>query len=157
MNVWLKRAIPAAVFALVSAGLGSCAASTVPAAPPTGHAWVVVGADTLVVEVAATAEARGEGLSGRDSIPAGTGMLFLWTEVRHRSFWMDNTPFALDLTFLTEGYVVVATEPLEPLSREFVRSPVPVTAALETPRGTMAALGIEPGDTLRVRLAPTVP
>lgn len=157
MNVWLSRAIPAAVFVVGGGGLTGCATTVEPADPPAGHAWVVVGADTLVVEVAATSEARGEGLSGRDSIPEGTGMLFLWTEVRHRSFWMDNVPFALDLTFLTDGYVVVSTEPLEPLSREFVRSPVPVTAALETPQGTMAALGVQPGDTLHVRLAPPVP
>ncbi|NIP80218.1 MAG: DUF192 domain-containing protein, partial [Gemmatimonadetes bacterium] len=48
--------------------------------PPPGHAWVIFGADTVLAEVAATAEERAEGLMYRDDVPDGTGMLFVFQD-----------------------------------------------------------------------------
>ena len=67
--------------------------------PPAGHAWVIFGADTVLAEVAASADEREQGLMYRDDVPDGTGMLFVFPDVSVRSFWMANTYVPLDIAF----------------------------------------------------------
>ena len=46
--------------------------------PALGKAWVVFGTDTVLAEVASLPEQRERGLMNRDSVPDGTGMLFVF-------------------------------------------------------------------------------
>ncbi|MGD2070286.1 MAG: DUF192 domain-containing protein, partial [Gemmatimonadota bacterium] len=62
-----------------------------PTSPLPGNAWVIFGADTVVAEVARTAEERSRGLMYRDDVPDGTGMLFVFDRPDVQSFWMENT------------------------------------------------------------------
>lgn len=124
-----------------------------PAAPDSGSAWVIFGADTVVAEVAATGDARTRGLQGRDSVPAGTGMLFVYPERDVRSFWMVGTTVALDIAFLdaVEGeggegaYRVVDIQSMEPETSTLHTSSEPAVMALEVARGWFAEHEVEVG------------
>lgn len=114
--------------------------------PPAGHAWVIFGADTVVAEVAATAEERSEGLMYRDEVPDGTGMLFVFQDNAVRSFWMANTYVALDIAYLDPSFRVVDIMQMEPLVTESYMSRAPAMYGLEVRQGWFGDRGIEVGD-----------
>ncbi len=113
--------------------------------PPAGYAWVIFGADTVVAEVAATAEERSEGLMYRDEVPDGTGMLFVFPDNRVRSFWMANTYVALDIGYMDPSFRVVDIIAMEPLVTESYVSRAPAMYGLEVRQGWFADQGIEVG------------
>jgi len=103
--------------------------------PPAGHAWVIFGADTVVAEVAATAEERSEGLMYRDAVPDGTGMLFVFPDNQVRSFWMANTYVPLDIAYLDPSYRIVDIKQMEPLVTDSYVSSAPAMYGLEVRQG----------------------
>jgi uncharacterized membrane protein (UPF0127 family) len=113
--------------------------------PPAGHAWVIFGADTVLAEVAATADERAEGLMYRDDVPDGTGMLFVFPDVAVRGFWMANTYVPLDLAFMDPSFNVVDIVQMQPLVRETYDSRAPFMYGLEVRQGWLADHGIEVG------------
>lgn len=118
--------------------------------PPAGHAWVIFGADTVVAEVAATADERAEGLMYRDNVPDGTGMLFVFPDLSVRSFWMANTYVPLDIAFLGMSFDVVDILQMQPLVTESYTSRAPAMYGLEVRQGWLAEHGIEVGDRAQV-------
>jgi uncharacterized membrane protein (UPF0127 family) len=60
------------------------------------------------VEVAASPEAIKKGLSGRPSLPKGTGLLFIFPEWAPQSMWMKGMHFPLDIIWLDEQLAVTA-------------------------------------------------
>ena len=122
-------------------------------APPENHAWVIFGADTVVAEVAGTGDNRSRGLQDRESLPAGTGMLFTFgNDIRVRTFWMKDTPLDLDIAFLDEELKVFQILQMQANSLDLHDSAAPVTMALEVPAGWFAAHGIEVGTQAEVIL-----
>ena len=113
--------------------------------PPAGHAWVIFGADTVVAEVASTPDQRAEGLMYRESVPDGTGMLFVFEDNTLRSFWMQNTYVALDIAFLDPSFRVVDIQQMEPLTTDPHESAAPAMFALEVRKGWFAEKGIVAG------------
>lgn len=113
---------------------GSAAVQRSPMPAP-GHAWVIFGADTVVAEVAATAEERAEGLMYRDEVPDGTGMLFVFEDSQPRAFWMANTYVALDVAYLDPSYRIVDIIAMEPLVTDSYPSDAPAMFALEVRQG----------------------
>lgn len=115
------------------------------ARPPLERAWVIFGADTVVAELAKTDAERSRGLMFRDNLPDGTGMLFVFPDVRERSFWMRETYIPLDVAFMDSNFTVVDIQSMEPESTEAHTSAHPAAYALEVPQGWFAARGIEVG------------
>ena len=107
-------------------------------APPAGHAWVIFGADTVVAEVAATAEERAEGLMYREEVPDGTGMLFVFQDSQVRSFWMANTYVALDIAYMDASFRIVDIVAMEPLVTDSYPSSSPSMFGLEVRQGWYA-------------------
>jgi len=103
--------------------------------PPAGHAWVIFGADTVVAEVARTAEERSEGLMYREQVPDGTGMLFVFPDSQVRSFWMANTYVALDIAYMDPSFRVVDIVAMEPLVTTTYPSAAPAMYGLEVRQG----------------------
>lgn len=68
---------------------------------------VSVGGAAFDVEIAFTPEDRTRGLSGRDSLADGSGMLFVFESGRASSFWMRGMRFALDFVWIGDGCEVV--------------------------------------------------
>lgn len=133
------------------------ASTTRPAAEPgpaPGHAWVIFGTDTVVVEVARTEEQREQGLMYRQELPDGTGMLFVFDDEQVRSFWMQNTYVALDIAFLDVSLRVVDIEQMEPMTTDPHDSKRPSMFAVELPKGWCAAHGVKVGDQAKVEFGP---
>ncbi len=118
--------------------------------PAAGHAWVIFGADTVVAEVAATADERAEGLMYREEVPDGTGMLFVFQDNDVRAFWMANTYVPLDIAYMDPSYRIVDIVQMEPLVTDTYPSSAPAMFALEVRQGWFAEEGIGVGDQAEV-------
>lgn len=110
--------------------------------------------DTLVVidlEIADTDSARQRGMMQRDGFPSDTsGMLFPFPKEEDRSFWMANTPVALDLFFVNaDSQIVSITKYAEPNTADQIPSQGPAKYVLETPAGFADSYGILEGDRVR--------
>jgi len=85
-------------------------APVLPVATPTpdlSQPLVTIGSATWPVELAITPMERGQGLSGREVLPEGTGMLFIFEEDQHLSFWMPDMNFPLDMVWIDSSCQVV--------------------------------------------------
>ncbi len=110
------------------------------------------GAHVFTVELAKTAAAQEAGLMYRTDLQPNGGMLF-WpyppdgSAPRLATFWMKNTPSALDILFLRADHSIAhIAENAVPFSEAQVPSVEPAAAVLEIPGGRAAELGISEGD-----------
>jgi len=111
------------------------------------HGWV------LFVEVADTDEERGRGLSDREMLQEGWGMLFVFERPGRYSFWMYRMHFPLDIIWLdSEGYVVYVVEDAQPCSMDGpCKTYDPTSEAkyvLEVNAGWVKKVGLKIGDQL---------
>ena len=138
---------------LLSIAIGCAGAGTI--AAPDGPA-VAVGNAVFQVEVADTPQARSKGLSGRDSLPDMSGMIFVFESGRTSSFWMKGMRFPLDFVWVGEECTVVDThtniQPSTPDTDDgqlpLYRSDSPAMYTLEINAGKVAEVGIEVGDSV---------
>jgi uncharacterized membrane protein (UPF0127 family) len=66
------------------------------------------GGPVIQVETVTSPAAIKQGLSGRPSMPSGTGLFFIFPELAIRSMWMPNMRFPLDIVWLDEHLSVVS-------------------------------------------------
>jgi uncharacterized membrane protein (UPF0127 family) len=100
------------------------------------------------VEIADTPDERAKGLMFRPALAPDHGMLFVFPYTREVSFWMENTPQALDLVFIdAEGHVAAVMQG-QPLSRAIIDPQVPVRFVLELAAGVASRSGIRHGTLL---------
>lgn len=62
---------------------------------------------SIKVEVVDTPQTRTMGLSGRETLPEGTGMLFIFDSPAQDGFWMKDMKFAIDIVWIDENYQIV--------------------------------------------------
>ena len=74
------------------------------------------------------------------------GMLFVFADEALRSFWMADTPTALDIAYMRADGVIVTTHTMAPFDTRELPSGAPAQYALEVLAGTFADLGITEGD-----------
>ncbi len=109
------------------------------------------------VELALTAEEIGRGLSGRDFLTPGSGMLFVFVPRVARYFWMFEMRFPLDIVWISAECAVVdvtasipAPAPETPVSELPLYSPSSSAGyVLEINAGEAGLQGIEIGDAVR--------
>ena len=121
-----------------------------------GRMAVLQSGDTTVVldiEVADTDSARKRGMMQREGFPSETsGMLFPFDAEEERSFWMANTPVALDLFFIdADSQIVTIRKYAQPNTADQIPSDGPAQYVLETPAGFADSYGIVEGDRVRWR------
>ena len=119
--------------------------AAVPVGPDRDHAWVIIGADTVVAEVARTVEQRSQGLKDRDFLAPGDGMIFVFDDEEIRSFWMQDTFIPLDIAYLDANARIIDIQQMEPETTRLHTSSGPAMFALEVPRGWFAEMEIEIG------------
>jgi uncharacterized membrane protein (UPF0127 family) len=150
----------AAALALATLSLSACTGGGDAAASATKQAVRTVpltitssnGAHAFVVEVAKTSAEQERGLMFRTNIPKDGGMIFApyppdGGGPREATFWMKNTPSALDIIFIrTDGTIAHIAENAVPFSEDKIPSGEPVAAVLELNGGRAAELGIAEGD-----------
>ncbi len=104
------------------------------------------------IEVAATPYQWSKGLMFRDSLPDGSGMLFVFPTEKTQSFWMKNTFISLDIIFISKDKKIVdVKENFEPCPAETIMCPIYNSGAksmyvLEVNAGFVKKNKIEIGD-----------
>jgi uncharacterized membrane protein (UPF0127 family) len=140
---WRLRCLGLA--AALAAALAGCGPHRLPE-----QITVEIAGQEFRLEVARSLEEQRQGLMYRRRLGSREGMLFVYTEDRHLSFWMKNTRIPLDLLFLSREGDILQIEELKPGSLKPVDSRRAARYALELARGTAAALGVAPGDRVRM-------
>lgn len=101
----------------------------------------------FMVELAETPSTWRQGLQRRRHLASDAGMLFNFRQPRLISMWMKDTLIPLDMIFIDErGAVLNLAENTVPLSLVTISSNGPALAVLEVNAGTVAKLGVRPGD-----------
>ena len=122
------------------------------------HEEIRLGDGTWRMELAMTDESIARGLMGRESLPKGEGMLFIFPDNTERSFWMANCLINIDLLYLdgrgviTSMHRMKAEPPRDVGESELAyqtrmrhyRSGIPVRFAIEVPEGTIDELSLAP-------------
>jgi uncharacterized protein len=159
----------AALLAACGGGEGSSEAGEQPAPigaadlppPPAegfgGPVEVRVGdAGPLAADVAQTPGQRAYGLRGRDEVPPGTGMLFLFAEPRPVRFVMSGVPVPLTGVFVRDGRVVAVEQMApctdgDPADCPLYGPEEPVDSVVEASPESLP--GVAPGDAVEVGTA----
>ena len=124
-------------------GAAGCAPGTVDLRGPWGQA-------RFSVEIADTPAERAQGLMRRDSLPASSGMLFIYESARNASFWMKNTLIPLDMVFADPtGLVTRVHSNAIPQDLTSIDGGAGVLMVLEINGGLAEKLGISEGTQLR--------
>jgi uncharacterized protein len=119
---------------------------------------VVIGRHGFRVDVADTPLERQQGLSGRESLRANEGMLFVFRKPAIQRFWMKDMLISIDIIWIDGNRVVgfeenVSPQPGVPLAGLTVyKPPSPVDYVLEVPSGTVSRIGVSVGDGVSIRL-----
>ncbi len=104
-----------------------------------------VGLYRIQAEVAATQKMRMTGLMHRTEMPAGAGMLFVFTERQKHCMWMRNTLIPLSVAFINEQGLIINIEDMQPQTDTAHCAGAPARYALETNAGWFAARKIAAG------------
>jgi uncharacterized membrane protein (UPF0127 family) len=138
---------PIAVAITVMAAFAACAHEQpkVAIAGPDGRDLVAVN-----VEVAATNAKRELGLMYRRHLDEAAGMIFLFKQPQHLTFWMKNTLIPLDMIFAgSDGRIVGIVENATPLSESIDAVDGDSQYVLEVNGGFCKRHGVIAGDRLR--------
>lgn len=106
------------------------------------------------VELALSESQQQRGLGGRDSLPANTGMLFVFQDPSVQCFWMKDMLFPIDMLWLDEdGKVLYMAERVSPDTYpETFCGEGQTKYVLELPAGTAAERSIGLGDRIPINL-----
>ena len=118
---------------------------------------VMIGDAVFSAELAVNAGERTKGLSDRDGLEPGTGMLFIFEDREVSSFWMRRMRFSLDLIWISEDCRVVDITPNVPFPKPGTstsnlpsyRSSAPAAYNFEINAGEASEFGIRVGDAVR--------
>ena len=105
-----------------------------------------VGDRTVRMQLALHEAEMQRGLMERRDLARDEGMLFVYPRSGPMSFWMHNTPLALDIAFFDPEGELKEIYPLQPFDENTVRSRSSrLQFALETNQGWFHDNGVKPG------------
>jgi uncharacterized protein len=104
---------------------------------------------TIEIEIAETAAELEVGLTGRVTLPANRGMLFVIRE-RGPGFWMKDVMIPLSVAFIDGCGKVIAIQDMEPQSTRFHDTPAAYSFGLEVNKGWFEQNGVEVGSVLEL-------
>lgn len=100
-------------------------------------------------EIADTLEKQEKGLSGRQTLPEGQGMLFVFGTSGHYSFWMKDMNFSLDFIWISGNEIVEIIKNVQPEGDQPQRILIPknkIDKVLEVSAGVTDRMGVQEGD-----------
>lgn len=113
-----------------------------------------IGSTQIMVDIAKTTITRARGLSGRQSLPDGTGMAFLFPFHGKHAIWMPDMHFSIDIIWVSDGTIVDIAPHVPPLQAgqpTRTWSPrLPANVVVEVPAGFVEKYGIKIGDPVTV-------
>ena len=99
------------------------------------------------VEMATEPDQQTRGLMYRTHLNNDSGMLFLFNDEAHRSFWMRNTLIPLDMIFISrDGTIMHIHHNAIPQDETMITSEGDAMAVLEINGGMAGTLAIKEGD-----------
>lgn len=81
-----------------------------------------------------------------DPLLPSCGALFVFPEKKLSSFWMKNTPRALDIIFISNNQITCIYEGARPFDESYITCPVPVDRVIEVLAGYCKTYGLSIGD-----------
>jgi hypothetical protein len=134
--------------------LSGCSSDEPVAPVEDGRVEAVLDGVELELEVADTKEERAVGLMGRESVPPGTGMVFLYDEPSSGRYYMFDVPVPLRAVFVRDGEVVstLVMPPCEldvPAACPTYGADGPYDTVVETAPETLP--DVQPGDAFELR------
>jgi uncharacterized membrane protein (UPF0127 family) len=143
------------VIGIAGAGIAALLAFPRSASAPLPHHEPMVRINDLSipVEIADSSEEWSRGLSGRQSLPAEQGMLFVFPAPGMYPFWMPDMRFPIDIIWIDQDRRVIGVSenvpPLENAAKPvYYRPPSPAQYVLEVNAGFARSHGITVGDQL---------
>lgn len=114
---------------------------------------VAIGTTTIMVDVANTPALRQQGLSGKESLAWGRGMLFIFPQEGEWGFWMKDMNFPIDIIWANkDGVINTVHSDVSPQTYPESFHPLaPALYVLEVPAGYAAAHGIGVGQKIVVQ------
>jgi uncharacterized membrane protein (UPF0127 family) len=101
-------------------------------------------------EIADCQKTRSQGLMGRLSLEENAGMLFVFDDVKPRSFWMKETYIPLSIAYLDKHGKIINIEAMSPLNLQGVRSMQPAKYAIEMSEGWFSKNNVVPGNIVKL-------
>jgi uncharacterized membrane protein (UPF0127 family) len=104
---------------------------------------------TVRLEVAADPATRARGLMGREQVPPGRGMVFLYPGDVREAFWMKDTLVPLSIAFVAADGRVVSVAEMTPCRADpcpTYEPAGPYRYAVELAAGAFPAAGVGAGD-----------
>ena len=103
------------------------------------------------VKLAVTPSQHAYGLMFSPPLPEKNGMLFLFEDMKPRTFWMKNTPIALDMLFFDDnGRLVTIISNAKPNTLDLLHSSVAAKYVLEIGGLEASRLHIKTGSRLHL-------
>jgi uncharacterized protein len=116
-------------------------------------ATIIIKGNPLTVELATTPTSRGCGLSHRTELPKNRGMLFIFSDLRPRNFWMKDTAIPLSIAYLDKSGQIFDIQDMVPLQTDQqYPSLQPAAYALEVNQGWFSRHGVAVGDAVQMKL-----
>jgi len=100
---------------------------------------------SIKVELADTDGKRSLGLMYRRILDDNEGMLFVFADAAHRSFWMYNTYIPLSIAYISRDGIINEIYDMKPMDEKIVYSQKPAMYALEMKQGWFARNNIGQG------------
>lgn len=101
----------------------------------------------FAIELALTGPQMEQGLMFRRTLAPDAGMLFDFKTPTNVTMWMKNTLIPLDMLFLDNNAKIIDIHEFAvPLSTDVIAGKAPARYVIELNGGTVARLGIKPGD-----------
>jgi uncharacterized membrane protein (UPF0127 family) len=101
----------------------------------------------VTVELALNHDEQARGLMYRTELAEDAGMLFVFGDEAERTFWMSNTPIALDIIYIGgNGAIVSIASNTVPYSEKKIPSRGPARYVLEVRGGWADRHGVKSGD-----------
>lgn len=109
---------------------------------------IVLGHSAIIAEIVKDNDRLKLGLSGRESLPDGHGMLFVFPKEEFHGIWMKDMNFSIDVIWFNQyGEVIHVEEDVEPETFPTVFGPQKLSKyVLEVPAGFVKREGIILGD-----------
>ncbi len=110
---------------------------------------VKINSTIVTAEIADDDRERTIGLMNRTSLAENAGMIFIFDDEKHRSFWMKNTLIPLDMIFISANGAIVDITTMQPCKSFFCesyRSKLPAKYVLEVNAGFAEGHGVKVGD-----------
>jgi uncharacterized protein len=153
LSILFRAVVLTTTFSLVTGcGRSDAPRSQAAAKPVTEFFSIQVGDKPVRMQLAVKLREMEHGLMDRRDLKADEGMLFVYAGTQQMSFWMRNTPTALDIGFFTADGVLKEIYQMYPFDERPVSSRSnELKFALEMNQGWFAKNEVKPGSKLDMK------